>query len=1239
VSIVAECPHCETRFNLQPDLVGKSMRCPNLDCRQVFTVQPVKPGKPSPGRNPSGSVEDFVPVVEAEAAKPAPKARPKESKPARPAKPTKAEAADFDVVEDAPVAPKEVVWSAGNAPPGAPGAPGRTPPPAKQPAKPAATTTKPARAGARPVVRPRRKKKTSTAALGFRLIALVGLVGALILGGIGMFITGVEKDEKAAAEAAKATFDKAEFSNAEKAYGELATKYPDSDSRPKYEFYAKLASLHLAAGAIDVHQNPDPAIGRWKELVERYKDSPLAKVSDEGAGRSIWDAGRKVVDAVSGHVKERLGAYKSNRSKTEDLEHVEKMIATGREVVATMASFRAPDVAPLESETEKLNQAEAEVKWERNRLKILAEVRSLLKDPTEAAVAQARALMVDLRDDPEGLDLLKRADSEFLKRIAYIPEAAAPKTPQSVAAPSLLFVTPIGTTRPTPKDAAGSEPAVFLAVARGILYAFDEDSGNQIWTARVGADVMYPPAVATLEIDGTPTELAVVASHVGGEPGLTGVVLKTGQVRWYQTLSAPAAGPAAVVGTRAFVPLRDLRGTISEVNLLTGERVGKIELGQPISTPTFGAGIAVRPGTGLLYVAAESRRVFVIDVGRKPDEPDRIAPRCVQVFLTQHFVGTIKVPPVVVDPDGAGPGGGWMILVQGDGVNAKLRAFSLPPPAGGEGPTEITPVADVELPLRGHAWFPPASDGERLAVASDKRNVQFYGVNQPGNADRAVFLLPSPPTPPERPNDDPIPGLVVPGEEGGFWVLSGGQMQKFRLALIPSRGVEAVVEGKSHPLGQPVQPAQLNRRRDAACFVVRSANSAGIRAVLVNLRDGDIRWKRQLGVIPPVAPLVGAESLSITDEDGGVFTFPPAAAEVPPGVAKPIPPEFVSVAAPENVTGPTRVAASADGKTVFTVTPVETAGTAQFVIRRIVEGKLEHSGSVTAPGALAGAPAVLGNTLIFPLSDGFIHRHVPGDGRNTPDRLNAGPRWGEERRDSSTECFITPVSATEFLTTDGGRKLTRWMWPAGGKYGAGGATWEVRERIALPPLLLPPTPGGAPARLLVADATGSVWLYPADRGGAPTRRWKPDGVIIPEGRPMGRFALQSDADGRQRVAYAVDRQNAGDKQHVVGLDVEKDTPLWVTQASPEDANREIVDSPQPAGDGRWLVTDQSGRVQLLDPQTGKPVLTKDVGLPGAIPSRAAVMVGKGRILCPLSDGSLAVIMLSEGAAEPKGDGK
>ena len=37
MTIPVDCPHCETRFQLSPEMAGKSMRCP--ECREVFVVQ------------------------------------------------------------------------------------------------------------------------------------------------------------------------------------------------------------------------------------------------------------------------------------------------------------------------------------------------------------------------------------------------------------------------------------------------------------------------------------------------------------------------------------------------------------------------------------------------------------------------------------------------------------------------------------------------------------------------------------------------------------------------------------------------------------------------------------------------------------------------------------------------------------------------------------------------------------------------------------------------------------------------------------------------------------------------------------------------------------------------------------------------------------------------------------------------------------------------------------------------
>ena len=36
-----ECPHCEATFRLDPDTLGKAIRCP--ECRQPFTATALKP--------------------------------------------------------------------------------------------------------------------------------------------------------------------------------------------------------------------------------------------------------------------------------------------------------------------------------------------------------------------------------------------------------------------------------------------------------------------------------------------------------------------------------------------------------------------------------------------------------------------------------------------------------------------------------------------------------------------------------------------------------------------------------------------------------------------------------------------------------------------------------------------------------------------------------------------------------------------------------------------------------------------------------------------------------------------------------------------------------------------------------------------------------------------------------------------------------------------------------------------
>ena len=329
-------------------------------------------------------------------------------------------------------------------------------------------------------------------------------------------------------------------------------------------------------------------------------------------------------------------------------------------------------------------------------------------------------------------------------------------------------------------------------------------------------------------------------------------------------------------------------------------------------------------------------------------------------------------------------------------------------------------------------------------MVTDAGQLRLFELKQSGNLDKAVFPLPVPglPTPAEG---TPVRGVVFPAEEAAFWVLANGSLQKFRLGLVPSRGIEMLPVGTRISLGEATQIPQLNSRKDAVCLVVRSQNSDGCKAVLMSLRDGEFRWQRQLGVVPATSPIPQEDGLLLVAKDGGLLLVPSTVKSVP-GPGKAAPGAWAIAPPPENVSSSTAVAVSTDGKTIYTVTQVtaneDLKSVPKYLVRRVVGGKVVHEGSAVAPtfpngtvdSSLAGPPVVVGGALLLPLADGFVYRHMDAIGSKNPDKLLPGPHWsGDQRIDPSIKCYITPVSDTAFLTSDGSKRLTRWDWPDDGR--------------------------------------------------------------------------------------------------------------------------------------------------------------------------------------------------------------
>src|SRR5262249_37486836 len=85
------CPQCQSRYQVEPDLRGRAMRCPNPVCRAVFEVKAeaevggqeaedrgqdsgVRGQETGGGKQVSGSVGEMVPTLGGEAVEPVPPA-------------------------------------------------------------------------------------------------------------------------------------------------------------------------------------------------------------------------------------------------------------------------------------------------------------------------------------------------------------------------------------------------------------------------------------------------------------------------------------------------------------------------------------------------------------------------------------------------------------------------------------------------------------------------------------------------------------------------------------------------------------------------------------------------------------------------------------------------------------------------------------------------------------------------------------------------------------------------------------------------------------------------------------------------------------------------------------------------------------------------------------------------------------------------------------------------------------
>lgn len=1318
MSIPVVCPHCDSKYQLQPELVGKSMRCPNPDCREIFVVAAAPPppppppvdlnpppapvpwtetavefrlepgggeptriapaehtppqadafripsatelpyeriesesavlvGKPDfshhslnpspfsgqvpegetvvytrppgPGSDPIKTAELVLPppakpapAMPAPQAKPVPTAKPAAAKPAPAPLPPKAQVPVAERSPRAKPGPKEVAWSDAAPPPPPPnGRAATVPAPVPAPAPVDAEAVEPVEA----FIRRRRKSPWRGVALMGLLFATIATVAAI---GIGYLRHEASKEQREADEA-KEFYEKGNFAAAATRFEQVAAAYPDGPDAERYKFFADLSAARAAVDAVTTRENPAPGQRKLGEFVAKYAASPLAQPGG-GFGSDVIETGRKLADALADHAGDKLKAYRAastdpekfrpEQVATTDLDAAESAVTNGRTLLPTLDRFREKDGLNFADQRKKFDDLAAEFRKERDRLAALAPYRTLTDDPTDDRIETAEAAVraAGLSGDPQAKEIFRIAKRRLQELIGYtVGVVDAKKSPGEVAA-AVLFAAPVAGS-PEPRPPLDAVPDVAFAVARGVLYALDSHTGTLLWGTRVAAVTAdLRTADVPVRIDaGDGSEWVLVASDVGGKPALTARDARTGAAVWHQPLEAGFAGRPALVGRRAYVPLADPMGTIVELQLATGRRLGHLRIRQPIGAPPVAAA-GPRVGTGFLYVPADARRVFVFEVGRETDAGDREPPRVVRVIGTGHPRDGLRGEPLLI-ASADGPGPKYLILPQTDGpAGMRLRCYTLPPPtdlvgnpAGGPPPDAIPVEKSADVAVAGWSWFPPVTDGERVVVATDAGAFAVFGVNQTGNVDRPLFPLPGPK--PTADADDAVTrAVVVAADEDSAWAVLGGNLVRLRTAVDPAGGLRYVRHGNPRPVGEPTHRGQVRPAAGVGIVVVRTGPTSAARAVAFDLATGLPRWQTQLGAVAAASPLPLPDGTAVLiDTEGGVYTVPADGSVRGAVVAKPL----------ADPAARARVAVAPDGKTAWVLVPEVTKDGRRLRVRRVEDGAVAADTSVLLPELPAGAPVVTNGAVLVPLADGTVYRLAADGGE-----LKRGPVWRSAAGKPDAGCLVTVVGDGDFVTTDGATRATRWRWPADGVAVKVAGPWDTRSPIAAAPAAYR---ADATVRVALVETTGVVQLFDANKTDEPLNRWRPGkDSPVPPG-PAGVRLTAVAAGDRQLLVYAVSGRR------LVALDADHPQPAWMTWVSPDDG-AELVG--WAVRDGVIVTTDQSGRLTLVAVDTGR---TLDA-IPAPAGGFATVPAGLGRdrAAVALADGTVQSVPLKTG---------
>ncbi|MEZ6139847.1 MAG: hypothetical protein R3B84_04670 [Zavarzinella sp.] len=842
-------------------------------------------------------------------------------------------------------------------------------------------------------------KKPPCKRRGGKLILFLLLL--LVFGGLGTAGYFFQRYQKFAPERlwqdATKAYEDGNFENAARQFQLFATTYPNDIRTIEAEFFSELCGLRSTVGSVLTRNEPQNAIERWGKFRQFVSnDSYRTLATPDRFGLDIWQTGTKLTEDLLGKANDDF--------RLEDPQQAEKWLETIDELLQELDRYRPTSALAPEQLTIDRADLKRKILVARDRLKTMDELRQMLAMPDDAKIFAARKVLKarGLETDSAAQGLVQQAEQQiqqaanFLEIIPPLPATKWPYPQQNVIA-----VAPYVDTMQ--QRVLQGKAAIFTTIVAGVFYAFDESNGRLLWYRQVGRDALSEHLIITS--NGSEPDRVALYSVFNGKYHFTVHQLNTGEMIWHHVLPTQPAGCAvAWENNTLYVPLGDDEGTVFQFDQSSGDHLGKIRVGRKIGT-----GLTLHPTASLLIVSAEANAIYLFHLRRNHDQVAPIKPVFVGAITTGHNSGQILHPPTVIDWKHEKGDQSYLQVAFSRGLSSSTVIFYALNKVLEEW---VPPVPVHEIPCLGWITEPPVFDGETLFVCTDHGQVQLFGMNMPGNQDRAIYLLKTL----ENYHDTEMPiGAYVNQNAERLWYLVDGHLVQQQYRLTFDNGLQLLKTEHHTLIGDPLQRVQTGSRQESVFLVTQRDGAVYAGCYLTS--NGQLLWQRQLA--PSLQELVvQKDRIAVIDLHGSVHEI-----------------DLRSMANPAIYQTSRELTALADGFELLgdvayssedklsMLLHQQNASKHRVLWRTLYQNQLTTN-IIDLPAAPAGRAVYYQDNWIIPLANGLLYRWNKID----DETLIEGPRWRITNSENNHTCILT--ASDENLLSTTATDISCWSWEA-----------------------------------------------------------------------------------------------------------------------------------------------------------------------------------------------------------------